>query len=417
MPDHRLPGEAELERVGDRDDLHHAALDQPLHALAHRGLREAHDLADGGVRAASVLLQLLDDGLGDVVEGHGPLALGCHAAHAVRTGARGQRIHGNFASDFVAERHFPDGIACDRPGAAWHDPLRGPPRPMRRDSMTPTTPPDPATRSTLSRRGLLKAGGVAGFGALSLAALKLPFFVDRRAPSRTPRPAAPTDLSAEQKALIISNWTAYIDPRNKEGSTMQVFQEQTGITVTYNVDVNDNSEFYAKVRNQLGSCEPIDRDMIILTDWMAARMIDLGWIQPLDAKTVPEPPREPDPAAARQGLGPRPAVPRPVAERPDRHRLQRRRGPRGEELRGAAHPRGPQGPDHAAHRDARHDGLRAQGDRRRPGGLHRRPSGPTRSTTSRRSSPTASSASSPATTTCRTSRTATPWPARRGRAT
>jgi spermidine/putrescine transport system substrate-binding protein len=152
--------------------------------------------------------------------------------------------------------------------------------------MTPTTPPDPASRSTLSRRGLLKAGGVAGFGALSLAALKLPFFATEGA-EQDPATCRAQDLSNEQKALIISNWTAYIDPRNKPGSTMQVFQDQTGISVTYNVDVNDNSEFYAKVRNQLGACEPIDRDMIILTDWMAARMIGLGWIQPLDAKTVP----------------------------------------------------------------------------------------------------------------------------------
>lgn len=27
--------------------------------------------------------------------------------------------------------------------------------------------------------------------------------------------------------------------------------------------------------------------MIILTDWMAARMINLGWIQPLDRANVP----------------------------------------------------------------------------------------------------------------------------------
>jgi hypothetical protein len=39
-----------------------------LHALSHRRLREADDLADGGVRAASVLLELLDDRLRHVVE-------------------------------------------------------------------------------------------------------------------------------------------------------------------------------------------------------------------------------------------------------------------------------------------------------------------------------------------------------------
>ena len=41
------------------------------------------------------------------------------------------------------------------------------------------------------------------------------------------------------------------------------------------------------MRNQLGACQPIDRDIIVLTDWMAARMIELGWIQKLDAAKMP----------------------------------------------------------------------------------------------------------------------------------
>ena len=55
-----------------------------------------------------------------------------------------------------------------------------------------------------------------------------------------------------QKELIISNWPAYIDPRKKATSTVSVFQEQTGITVDYTDDVNDNDEFYAKVRTSSG---------------------------------------------------------------------------------------------------------------------------------------------------------------------
>ncbi len=95
------------------------------------------------------------------------------------------------------------------------------------------------------------------------------------------------DLSATQKKLIVSNWPAYIDPRKKPTSTVSVFQDLTGITVDYTDDVNDNAEFYAKVRNQLGSCQPIGRDMMMLTDWMAARMIGLGWVQPLEKASVP----------------------------------------------------------------------------------------------------------------------------------
>jgi spermidine/putrescine transport system substrate-binding protein len=36
------------------------------------------------------------------------------------------------------------------------------------------------------------------------------------------------------------------------------------------------------VRNQLADCEPVNRDLFVLTDWMAAKMIDLGWLQKLD---------------------------------------------------------------------------------------------------------------------------------------
>ena len=147
-------------------------------------------------------------------------------------------------------------------------------------------PDSPSRRTGVSRRALLKGGGVAAFGVASLAALQLPFF-DVEGAEQDPEACKATDVSAEQMKLIISNWPAYIDPKGNKNGTFQRFQNETGITVDYTDDVNDNSEFYAKVRNQLGACEPINRDMMVLTDWMAARMIGLGWIQPLDKAKVP----------------------------------------------------------------------------------------------------------------------------------
>ncbi|MBF4160481.1 polyamine ABC transporter substrate-binding protein [Nocardioides acrostichi] len=147
-------------------------------------------------------------------------------------------------------------------------------------------PEPPARRSTLSRRGLLKGGGALAVGGLSVAALRLPFFEVAGA-QQNPATCKATDLSASAKQMIISNWTGYIDPRRNPKGTFAEFQEKTGIQVTYNDDVNDNAEFYAKVKNQLGTCEPIDRDLIVMTDWMAQRMIDLGWIQPLSKAAVP----------------------------------------------------------------------------------------------------------------------------------
>ena len=144
----------------------------------------------------------------------------------------------------------------------------------------------PSPRTGVSRRALLKGGGVAAFGVASLAALQLPFFEVSGA-QQDPKACKATDTSAQDMKLVISNWPAYIDPIHKSGSTVSVFTEQTGIDVQYTDDVNDNAEFYAKVKNQLASCQSIKRDMMVLTDWMAARMIGLGWIQPLDASKVP----------------------------------------------------------------------------------------------------------------------------------
>jgi spermidine/putrescine transport system substrate-binding protein len=90
------------------------------------------------------------------------------------------------------------------------------------------------------------------------------------------------DLSATQKKLVFSNWPEYIDRKGKHMPTLEGFESQTGIDVTYNTDINDNNEFFGKIKDQLGGCEPIGRDIITLTDWMAARLISLGWIQELD---------------------------------------------------------------------------------------------------------------------------------------
>jgi spermidine/putrescine transport system substrate-binding protein len=145
--------------------------------------------------------------------------------------------------------------------------------------------PEPVARG-LTRRGVIRGGSAAAFVGLSLAAIKLPFFGVEGATVEA-ESCVGKDISASDKKVIVSNWPAYIDPRRKNTSTATVFQNTTGITVDYTPDINDNSEFYAKVKNQLGACQPINRDMIIMTDWMAARMIDLGWIQKLDARSIP----------------------------------------------------------------------------------------------------------------------------------
>ncbi len=96
-----------------------------------------------------------------------------------------------------------------------------------------------------------------------------------------------TDKSDSEKILKFSNWPEYIDIKGGKMPTLEAFEAQTGIDVEYNTDINDNAEFFGKVKDQLGSCEPIDRDIITMTDETAGRMIALGWMQELDKSNLP----------------------------------------------------------------------------------------------------------------------------------
>lgn len=149
----------------------------------------------------------------------------------------------------------------------------------------PLTRSSGASRS-VDRRSVLKWGAAGAFGLGSVAVL--PAF---GTPSlkQSPSSCRVRDRSSD-KRLYVSNWPLYIDQPEKGSktkTTMQDFEAQTGIRVTYTEDINDNDEFFAKVKNQLGGCQSTGRDLMVLTGWMAARMIDLGWIQPLDAAKVP----------------------------------------------------------------------------------------------------------------------------------
>jgi spermidine/putrescine transport system substrate-binding protein len=148
-------------------------------------------------------------------------------------------------------------------------------------------PPGQARLSGTSRRtvlrGLLAAGAFAATGS-ALTACGMPGTRQDPAACRAP------DKSASDKKLVISNWPLYIDVAEDDETkrpTVEAFTQQTGIAVAYQEDVNDNNEFFGKVRNQLSACQAIDRDIMVLTDWMAARMIRLGWVQPLRKDKLP----------------------------------------------------------------------------------------------------------------------------------
>jgi spermidine/putrescine transport system substrate-binding protein len=80
--------------------------------------------------------------------------------------------------------------------------------------------------------------------------------------------------------ITISNWPAYMDTGKR--NTVAEFEAETGVTVDYVEDVNDNAEFFGKLRPQLQQGESGGRSIFVVTDWMAKQMNDLGFLQELD---------------------------------------------------------------------------------------------------------------------------------------
>ena len=81
--------------------------------------------------------------------------------------------------------------------------------------------------------------------------------------------------------LTISNWPFYIDKK-----TVPDFEKETGIEVDYTEDVNDNNDFFGKVQPQLEDGSAGGRDIMVVTDWMAEKMYDLGYLQNLDQDAI-----------------------------------------------------------------------------------------------------------------------------------
>ncbi|MFR0356884.1 polyamine ABC transporter substrate-binding protein [Streptomyces sediminimaris] len=141
-------------------------------------------------------------------------------------------------------------------------------------------------RAAMTRRSLLRAsagGALAAGGMAALSGCGIP------AAGKTEGGQSADDHSAEEKEINFSNWPEYIDvdDSGKHHPTLAAFRKRTGITVKYTEDINDNDEFFGKIQPQLAAGQDTGRDLIVLTDWLAARMIRLGYVQKLDASHLP----------------------------------------------------------------------------------------------------------------------------------
>lgn len=140
---------------------------------------------------------------------------------------------------------------------------------------------------SLSRRRFVATSGI-GLGAAALGPTLL------AACSSSSSGGSDSASSNEPtKKLVISNWDAYIDEDangniDGSGTTISNFEKATGIKVSYRKDFNDNDEYFNKIYLPvLGKGKTIAADITCPTQWMAARIIKLGWTEELLLKYIP----------------------------------------------------------------------------------------------------------------------------------
>jgi len=144
-------------------------------------------------------------------------------------------------------------------------------------------PPD-LRRGLLTRRTLL-----AGVGGMGLAALLSACGTKGIAYTGPETGKAAKDMSDVEKVVNWSNWPEYIDvdDKTKRRPTIDEFTKQTGIKVNYVEDYSDNDIFFAKVKPQLTANVDTGRDVWVSTDWMAAKLKRLNWLQKFDKANMP----------------------------------------------------------------------------------------------------------------------------------
>jgi len=142
--------------------------------------------------------------------------------------------------------------------------------------------------SGLRNTGLSRRGFLRGVGATGAAAAGAGLLAACGSDSGTSDGGS---AGSDEKILNFANWPLYIDVERVNGEktypTLQAFEDKTGISVNYTEPIIDNEEYFAKIRPILASNGDVGVDSFVLTDWMASKLINLDWLEPLDKSNIP----------------------------------------------------------------------------------------------------------------------------------
>lgn len=84
-----------------------------------------------------------------------------------------------------------------------------------------------------------------------------------------------------------ANWPLYIDRAKGRRPTIDDFEKETGIKVDYKEVIDDNESFFGTINEPLANGQSAGWDMIVVTDWLIAKMARLGYLEELDLSLIP----------------------------------------------------------------------------------------------------------------------------------
>jgi spermidine/putrescine transport system substrate-binding protein len=151
--------------------------------------------------------------------------------------------------------------------------------------------------SSLTRRRFLQGttltGAAAFLAACSTSGTGSAAPEESESAAATESAAAPSAGGGSQEPsaeLNFANWPLYIDTDENDDTkhkTLEDFTAKYGTVVNYSEVINANDEFFGTIRPALEGGQDSGWDIVVLTDWMAARLIRLGWAETFDLANMP----------------------------------------------------------------------------------------------------------------------------------
>ena len=160
--------------------------------------------------------------------------------------------------------------------------------------------PDSIDRSIeITRRRFLAGSAMAGFAAfLAACGTQGSGTAAPTGTAGTPPTAPPSTAPVPTKGveatygpeLNWANWCCYLDVDPNDDTkwkTLEDFQAAMGTVVNYQEVIDENEGFVASISNQITAGQDPGWDIIVVTDWMVARLVRLGWVEQFSLNNMP----------------------------------------------------------------------------------------------------------------------------------